>query len=105
MNDFKSKKELLDYLKASPENHIVFEECYHKEHWKDGGIRYAIDGMLVTIGHHRHYRKVPKYVMNAEEKATELIKRLRELKTAAYAKIGIAIAIDEIKKVFELEEK
>ena len=61
MSEFKNLKELLDYVKASPDNHVGYADGFNlKEYWQDGEMRYVENGDLTIIGHYAWYRKVLK---------------------------------------------
>jgi len=82
MSDFKSKKELMDYVKASSNNHARYK--YDKsieawdEFWKDGEMRYVDTGEVAApIGSYHLYTKLTKLeVDKTKEKAK--VKELME---------------------------
>ena len=79
MSDFKSKKELMDYVKASPDNHVGYDYVSDwwedwDEHWEDGALRNVKDKGLVIVGRFGRYTKLPKReVDKTKETARELI--------------------------------
>ena len=114
MSDFKNLQELMDYVHASPDNHVRYDYANDMgdscdKHWNNGEMRYVNNDDIAFIGHYSSYIKLPKIkVDKTKEKARELIKIIRHRMSYINNHVQVAVCefiISDIEKVFELEEK